>query len=485
VGGGIEELLIEINDEYKNTESQSESDDDDDATSDEENLISDYDYQYDDQYDDNEEEEENSSTIGNLVRSFSESSTFKSIKGVVSNLLPKHQNRILLLLILYGFRRQILSLVFTSVENPQNLVRFLLILQLIAKFVFSGDNFQIGKVYTPPTSQHFMFENLNTRYQLDASALLKGTTYMNKGYFDVGVPSLISNLANLLGKKESRHGDKMKDEVQQVNNHIQSFSNHTVVVMEIKPDQMFSNLRVLQDAISFIIRAHRNPVIKSMLGGSLEVLLKLESPGGSVQDYGLAAKQLERFHAENIKLSIVVDRVAASGGYMLACQATPGHLWASPFAILGSIGVIGQSVNINDVLEKYGIKPLVFKSSEAKMPIGLIGDVTDEGKSILQDQIDSIHRVFKEYVLARRPGVDIETVASGAVWLGSEALKHGLIDGILTSEEYITQRTKAGDCVLEIKAFVRQPFFQSLYSPPLVTNLQGKLKSIFHKLILG
>jgi ClpP class serine protease len=185
----------------------------------------------------------------------------------------------------------------------------------------------------------------------------------------------------------------------------------------------------------------------------LEVIVLLESPGGSAADYGLAAQQLLRLRQEpGVILTICVDKVAASGGYMMACTSTPSRLYAAPFAVLGSIGVYGSSINIQEVLQSWGVRPYVFKAGKNKAPLGLIGDVTKEGIAALQSVIDKTHVAFKQHVVAARPVLSkrIEEVSTGDVWLGVDAIKVGLIDRLVTSDEYISERVRHGARVLKL-----------------------------------
>ncbi|EED96020.1 hypothetical protein THAPSDRAFT_261093, partial [Thalassiosira pseudonana CCMP1335] len=185
-----------------------------------------------------------------------------------------------------------------------------------------------------------------------------------------------------------------------------------------------------------------------------EILLLLDSPGGTVQDYGLASSHLARLRNEpHITLSVCVDRVAASGGYMMACQATPGQLFAAPFAMVGSIGVLMETINFNDVLKKYGVKPLVIKAGKNKAPLKTLGEVTNEELKMAQSDADVIHKAFQDWVLQSRPNVVvskgwIEKVCTGSVFLGKEARELGLIDRVMTSDEYVAERIANGDRVL-------------------------------------
>eukprot|EP00957_Ditylum_brightwellii_P195593 14903646-Ditylum_brightwellii.AAC.1 len=185
----------------------------------------------------------------------------------------------------------------------------------------------------------------------------------------------------------------------------------------------------------------------------IEVIILLESPGGSASDYGLAASQIGRLRDEpNVSVTICVDKVAASGGYMMACMSSPGRLYAAPFAVLGSIGVIGTAINVHNVLQKWGVRPLVFRGGKDKAPVGTIGEVTKEGMAKVQDMIDKTHAAFKRHVVSARPAMapHVEKVATGDVWLGQDALDVGLIDRIVTSDEYIGQRLREGARILKL-----------------------------------
>jgi ClpP class serine protease len=147
---------------------------------------------------------------------------------------------------------------------------------------------------------------------------------------------------------------------------------------------------------------------------------------------------------------------------MIACTSSPGRLYSAPFAVLGSIGVIGQTFNIHKTLEGWGVKPLVFRGGKDKAPVGLVGEVTEEGLAKVQDMIDKTHRAFKRHVSDCRPAVasEIEELATGDIWLGYDALELGLVDRIMTSDEYIGERMSEGARVLKLVQVIqpRYPF---------------------------
>ncbi|MDF2180836.1 protease SohB [Neptuniibacter sp. CAU 1671] len=168
-----------------------------------------------------------------------------------------------------------------------------------------------------------------------------------------------------------------------------------------------------------------------------EVVLRLESPGGMVHEYGLAASQLERIRRKNIPLTICVDRVAASGGYMMACLAN--RILSAPFAIVGSIGVIAQLPNFHRLLRKNDIDFEVLTAGEYKRTLTVFGENTDKGRAKFIEELEETHELFKTFVSQHRPQVAIEQVATGEIWFGSQALDKQLVDELMTSDEYLMQ----------------------------------------------
>ncbi len=174
-----------------------------------------------------------------------------------------------------------------------------------------------------------------------------------------------------------------------------------------------------------------------------EVMLRLESAGGMVHSYGLAASQLQRIRDRNIPLVIAVDRVAASGGYMMACIAD--KLIAAPFAVLGSIGVVAQIPNFNRLLKKHDIDIELMTAGEYKRTLTMFGENTDKDRKKFTEDLDDTHLLFKEFVAEQRPRLNIEQVANGDVWFGKRALENKLIDAISTSDEYLINACDEAD----------------------------------------
>ena len=166
-----------------------------------------------------------------------------------------------------------------------------------------------------------------------------------------------------------------------------------------------------------------------------EVLVRLESPGGVVHGYGLAASQLQRLRERGIPLTVAVDKVAASGGYMMACVAS--HIVAAPFAIVGSIGVVAQIPNFNRLLKRNDIDVELHTAGQYKRTLTLLGENTEEGREKFREELNETHQLFKDFVKRMRPSLDIEQVATGEHWYGQQAVEKGLVDEINTSDEVI------------------------------------------------
>ncbi len=169
-----------------------------------------------------------------------------------------------------------------------------------------------------------------------------------------------------------------------------------------------------------------------------EVLVRLESPGGLVHSYGLASSQLRRIRNQGIKLTVAVDQVAASGGYMMACIAD--RIVAAPFAIIGSIGVVAQIPNFHRLLKKNDIDVELMTAGEYKRTMTLLGENTEKGRAKFQEELEETHQLFKGFVRDNRRGLDLDKVATGEHWFGSQAKELGLVDEIMTSDELLQVR---------------------------------------------
>jgi len=173
------------------------------------------------------------------------------------------------------------------------------------------------------------------------------------------------------------------------------------------------------------------------------VLVRLENSGGTVHEHGLAASQLLRIREKNIPLIISVDKVAASGGYLMACVAS--RIIAAPFAIVGSIGVIAQLPNFSRFLEDKGVDFEQITAGRYKRTVTMFGKNTDEDRGKLKEEIEDVHELFKMQILGHRPQIDIERISTGEHWYGTRALELGLIDEIRTSDDFLGQAATDSD----------------------------------------
>jgi signal peptide peptidase SppA len=336
--------------------------------------------------------------------------------------------------------------------------------------------------YIPPVQQHYTFERINHRYQKDVQAY-------SKAVLDEKVTSLkiqqlmfahrtIPNMTNtergnMLYERLFRQGERASRISPVLTSVTLSSDNSTIIILDWTDlDSSLSKLDTLRDEVSYLIHCYDGLVTKADHSeppkqdqDAFEVVVLLESPGGSASEYALAAQQILRLRQNGIRVTICVDKVAASGGYMIACTSTPGRLFAAPFAVLGSIGVIGQSVNIHKLLEGWGITPLVFRGGKDKAPVGLIGEVTRAGMSKVQTMVDDTHRAFKRHVAESRPiiATRINEIATGDIWLGYDAVDLGLIDRVVTSDEYLGERIRNGARILKLLKIVRG---RSIFSKP-------------------
>ena len=230
-------------------------------------------------------------------------------------------------------------------------------------------------------------------------------------------------------EKKAAKGKKDSDE--------QSDSRGRVYVLDFDGDIKASDTDPLRRAITAVLSI-ADPEKD-------EVVIRLESGGGLVHSYGLAAAQLDRIRSKGVRLTACVDKVAASGGYMMACVAD--RIVASPFAILGSIGVVAQLPNFHRFLKKNDVDFEVLTAGEHKRTMTIFGENTDKGRQKFLEDLEDTHGLFKEYVSERRPDLDIAAVANGDIWFGKRALEVKLIDEIKTSDEYLIEACDRADVV--------------------------------------
>ena len=197
-------------------------------------------------------------------------------------------------------------------------------------------------------------------------------------------------------------------------------------------------------AVEFL--RHEISAIISVAKVTDEIIMRLDSSGGMVHTYGLAASQLGRINSAKIPLTICVDQVAASGGYMMACMAN--HITAAPFALVGSIGVVAEVPNVHRLLKKHSIDVEVLTAGEHKRSLTVIGENTRKGRDKFVEDLQQTHGLFKSWVKLQRPQLDMDQVANGDVWYGQQAIELGLVDAVGTSDEVLQEAVKQSDVLL-------------------------------------
>src|SRR4051812_23833166 len=227
----------------------------------------------------------------------------------------------------------------------------------------------------------------------------------------------------LLRKNELRRLRKSRKKIEQ------HAKKPNVFVLDFKGDLFATAVRSLREEVSAII---------AVAGKEDEVVVRVESAGGAVPHYGLAAAQLMRLRDKAIKVTVCIDRIAASGGYMMACVAD--QILAAPFAIIGSIGVVAQGPNFHRLLKKHDVDFQEMTAGEFKRTVSVFGEITERGRKKFQEELEDTHHLFKEFVKANRPKLDLAQVATGEHWLARRGLDLGLVDGLRTSDEYLVAR---------------------------------------------
>jgi serine protease SohB len=207
-----------------------------------------------------------------------------------------------------------------------------------------------------------------------------------------------------------------------------------IFILDFEGDVKASQVTELREEVSAILQ---------IASPTDEVVVKLESPGGVVHGYGLAASQLQRLRDHRIPLTVIVDKVAASGGYMMACVAN--KLIAAPFAIIGSIGVVVELPNFNRLLKKYDIDYEQLTAGEYKRTLSILGENTDQGRTKMKAELEVAHALFKSFIGQHRPTLDLSKVATGEHWFGIEAKTLGLVDENQTSDDYLLKASETAE----------------------------------------
>lgn len=265
-------------------------------------------------------------------------------------------------------------------------------------------------------------ENLNRKYRDLAATLRK----------------------SVLGKADARREQKelkkkRKAEEKESSDRPRSF------VIDFKGDLKASRVPSLREEVSAVL---------DVATPDDEVLVRLENHGGMVHEHGLAASQLARVRDAGIPLVVCVDKVAASGGYLMACVAN--RIYAAPFAILGSIGVLAQIPNFNRLLDSHGVDVEQITAGKYKRTVTMFGQNTDEDRAKLRQELEDVHGLFKGAVANYRSELDLDKVATGEHWYGTRALQLGLADELLTSDEVLKARAAERD-LYRIEYHIKKP----------------------------
>jgi len=273
--------------------------------------------------------------------------------------------------------------------------------------------------------------------------------------------SLVETLQHAVLNKEQRKKAAKEKKLQAKTEAQTEAQKRRCFVIDFKGDLKASQVPSLREEINAILDVARKDD---------EVIVRLENHGGVVHEHGLAASQLARIRDSNVPLTVCVDKVAASGGYLMACVAT--RICAAPFAILGSIGVIAQIPNFNRMLDNHGVDFEQVTAGKYKRTVTMFGENTDEDRAKLKEELEDVHSLFKEAVAKYRPDLDLEKVATGEHWYGSRAVALGLADEIRTSDELLNERARECD-IYSVVYKVKQPLQKRLMG-----SIDGALEKI-------
>jgi serine protease SohB len=299
----------------------------------------------------------------------------------------------------------------------------------------------LGQRKTFPQDGHIEISKLNDRYEELRDSLHDAT-------LDPAVVKEQKKAEKKRKKKEAKA--KAKQAKEQARDDTAPPARPRLFVLDFHGDLRASAVRQLREEVSVLLGELRE---------GDEVLVRLESPGGLVHSYGLAASQLRRIRDQGGSLTVAVDKVAASGGYMMACVAE--RIIAAPFAVIGSIGVLAQIPNFHRLLKKNDIDFELFTAGEYKRTLTLFGENTDKGREKFREELEDTHELFKDFVRSNREVVVIDEVATGEVWYGQRALDVKLVDALETSDAYIQRQLDSHD-VFELRFEPRKSWQQKL-----------------------
>ncbi len=285
----------------------------------------------------------------------------------------------------------------------------------------------------------------------------------------------------ILSKEElkQRKKDKKKKDKEEAKAHKKRLKNHEpeeeksrIFLLRFLGDLQASEVDNLREAITAIL---------SVAKTGDEVVILIDSPGGLVHNYGLAASQLSRIRNRNINLTAAVDLIAASGGYLMASVAN--KIIAAPFAVVGSIGVLAQIPNFHRFLDKHDIDIEQHTAGEYKTTLTYLGKNTDKARSKFREELEDTHKLFKEFVAEHRPELDINKLATGEHWYGKQAIDLKLVDELITSDDYLLRSSEHAD-IYEVNYVIHETLsdkisgFMHGFSTKVMNKIWGTLQRV-------
>ncbi len=287
--------------------------------------------------------------------------------------------------------------------------------------------------------EHLEVNHMNRRYETMSNTI--NAAHLPKKQFKEKIKQQ---------KKEHKASAKGKGD--------QAKDKSRIYVFKFKGDIEASEIELLREEITAVL---------TVAEPTDEIVVIVESRGGVVHGYGLAASQLKRIKDKNISLTVAVDKVAASGGYLMACVAD--KIIAAPFAIVGSVGVLAQVPNFHRALEKHDIDYQEFSAGEYKRTVTMFGEPTAKGKAKFMAEIEDVHKLFKEFVKDNRPQIDVERISTGEHWYGARALDLKLVDELRTSDDYLLEASEHAE-IYEVKYVHKQSLSERL-NPTAITRI--------------
>ncbi len=311
----------------------------------------------------------------------------------------------------------------------------------------------IAKVITGLLALIFVVAIIGGGRKKDEKSELK-VTNLNSKYTDLQN----SIMQAVMDKKEFKQLHKKKSKEEKKKHKLKQSSNTRpkLYVLEFDGDIKATEVATMRDEVTALL---------SVAGPQDEVLMKLDNSGGVVHEHGLAASQLQRIKDAKLNFTVSVDKVAASGGYMMACVAD--KIIAAPFAILGSIGVLAQLPNFNRLLDRAGVDFEQHTAGEYKRTVTMFGKNTDKEREKLKVDLQETHKLFRDFVSEHRAKLDIEKVATGEHWYGSQALDLNLVDEIKTSDQFLIEALDSYDIYqidMQQKKGLQEKFLGGLFA---------------------